>query len=321
MAEITKKPQTKDAPEHSDSASKNSIDKAYKLYSKIKIFDTIFKLFFEDDENVRQLYESLSNRKIRAEDIERITLEEGKSFDSQLRNDLSFIVKNEHAQDEFVILTEAQSTWNKSMAYRFWEYNTAIFRKYVTDHHLDSQEDEFCLPRPRFYLIYTGEGARPRKLKFSNVYGPVKTDSYDLDFGIHVISSASSKTLPGEYIGFCNLVKDLRSEHRDYVKFVDELRKKCIKKRYAHFEKFIDDHKEAMEHAMEQEFRSEKEFRNFMTKRDKIVGDEAVRIATPEIKQQTIIELYTEHLISVEAAANKLNMTVPEFEEFLKTLV
>jgi predicted HTH domain antitoxin len=37
-----------------------------------------------------------------------------------------------------------------------------------------------------------------------------------------------------------------------------------------------------------------------------------------EKEKELIIELYTEHLISVEGAANKLNMTVPAFEELLK---
>ena len=70
--------------------------------------------------------------------------------------------------------------------------------------------------------------------------------------------------------------------------------------------KFIDDHKAEMEGEMEQVFMSEQEFSDYMDERDK------------EKEKELIIELYTEHLISVEGAANKLNMTVPEFEELLK---
>ncbi len=57
---------------------------------------------------------------------------------------------------------------------------------------------------------------------------------------------------------------------------------------------------------MEQVFMSEQEFSDYMDERDK------------EKEKELIIELYTEHLISVEGAANKLNMTVPAFEELLK---
>ena len=70
--------------------------------------------------------------------------------------------------------------------------------------------------------------------------------------------------------------------------------------------KFTDDHKAEMECEMEQVFKSEQEFSDYMDERDK------------EKEKELIIELYTEHLISVEGAANKLNLTVPEFEELLK---
>ena len=65
---------------------------------------------------------------------------------------------------------------------------------------------------------------------------------------------------------------------------------------------------------MEQAFRNEQDFDDFLAERDKIV----VAKATPEIKKQTVIELYTEGLLSAEAAAKKLNMTVPAFLELVK---
>ncbi len=77
---------------------------------------------------------------------------------------------------------------------------------------------------------------------------------------------------------------------------------------------------------MEQAFRNEQEFDDFLDERDaardKIVvakaTPEIVAKATPEIKKQTVIELYTEGLLSAEAAAKKLNMTVPAFLELVK---
>ena len=87
---------------------------------------------------------------------------------------------------------------------------------------------------------------------------------------------------------------------------------------YGLFVKFIDDHKAEMECEMEQVFKSEQEYSDYMDERDKEKEKEVIKNITPEIRKQTVIELYTEHLISVEGAANKLNMTVPEFEELLK---
>ena len=81
---------------------------------------------------------------------------------------------------------------------------------------------------------------------------------------------------------------------------------------------------------MEQAFRNEQEFDDFLDERDavrdKIVLAKAtpdiVAKATPDIKKQTVtetvIDLYTKGLLSAEAAANELNMTVPAFLDLVK---
>ena len=78
--------------------------------------------------------------------------------------------------------------------------------------------------------------------------------------------------------------------------------------------KFTDDHKAEMECEMEQVFKSEQEFSDYMDKKE----NELTETIRNQTRIQMAIELYTEHLLSVEGAANKLNMTVPEFEELLK---
>ncbi len=154
MVEIAENPQTQDAPETSVSDITELNNKGYKLYPKVKLYDVIFKRFFESDENLKKLYESVSNRKIRVEDIERVTLEEGKSFETQMTNDLGFLVKNADGQDEFLFLVEAQSTWNDNMPYRFWDYIVEIFRKYTRDHHLDKHGDVHFFSSPAVLLSY-----------------------------------------------------------------------------------------------------------------------------------------------------------------------
>ena len=84
---------------------------------------------------------------------------------------------------------------------------------------------------------------------------------------------------------------------------------------------------------MARTFRSQQDFDDYMAQRDKIVvakatpeivakaTPEIVAKATPEIKKQTFIELYTEGLLSAEAAAKKLNMTVPVFLDLVKASV
>ncbi len=69
---------------------------------------------------------------------------------------------------------------------------------------------------------------------------------------------------------------------------------------------------------MNQIFMSEQEFSDYMDEKEKAV----IKNATPEIRKQAIIETITElydmKQISLENAANKLNLTVPQFEELLK---
>ena len=79
MEEMAENPQTQDVPETSATDLAELKEKGCILYSKVKIYDVVFKRFFAVDENVKKFYESVSNRKIRLEDIERVTLEEGKS--------------------------------------------------------------------------------------------------------------------------------------------------------------------------------------------------------------------------------------------------
>ena len=271
MEEITENQIKQGTAEDSGRTGINSDHEAYQLYRKINIYDTVFKLFFQDLENVRKFYESLTNRNIRVENIEKVTLEEGTSFDSQLRNDLGFIVKNDHAQDEFVILTEAQSTWNDNMPYRFLEYVTANFREYIKSHKIErSTKKRFYLPRPRFYLIYTGmQNSKPDKLRFSEMYGDVSVDDDILNFSVHVFSSASTDTVHGQYIGFCKIVSDLRKSCKDYVEFVSAIREECCNKGYNLFEEFIDNHKTEMEAEMDQVFEDELSLTIIFKKREK----------------------------------------------------
>jgi hypothetical protein len=56
-----------------------------------------------------------------------------------------------------------------------------------------------------------------------------KRDGFDLDFGIHVITSPDSKTVPGQYVGFSKSVSHLRKECENYGQFMKKLREECCK--------------------------------------------------------------------------------------------
>ena len=365
MKKISEKHHTHDTIKNSGSSGIKSDHEAYQLYRNMNIYDTVFKLFFQNVENIRKFYVSLTHQEVRVENIEKVTLEEGTSFDSQLKNDLGFLVKNDQAQDEFVILTEAQSTWNDNMPYRFLEYVTTIFREYVKSHNFDKYHGRIYLPRARFYLIYTGKQTIPDKLRFSEThYRNVRTDNDDLSFGVTVFSTECADTVQGQYIGFCKIVSALRTTTRDHVEFVSMVLKECCNKGYKLFQKFIEDNKAEMEEQMEQVFYNERVFSDYIQTREKVAAKNAIEKATPQIAKDAvekatpqiakdavekatpqivkdavekatpqiakdatekanlkmIVDLYKDHLISVEVAASKLNMNVPAFEEMLSEI-
>ncbi len=65
---------------------------------------------------------------------------------------------------------------------------------------------------------------------------------------------------------------------------------------------------------MEQAFRNEQEFDDFLDERDAARD----KIVAAEAERKMLIGLYTEGLLSAEAAAKKLNMTVPAFLDLVK---
>ncbi|WP_406042924.1 hypothetical protein [Succinimonas sp.] len=65
---------------------------------------------------------------------------------------------------------------------------------------------------------------------------------------------------------------------------------------------------------MEQAFRNEQEFDDFLDERDAARD----KIVAAEAERKMLIGLYTKGLLSLEAAANELNMTVPAFLDLVK---
>ena len=68
---------------------------------------------------------------------------------------------------------------------------------------------------------------------------------------------------------------------------------------------------------MEQAFRNEQDFDDFLDERDAARD----KIVAAEAERKMLIGLYSEGLLSAEAAAKELNMTVPAFLELVKTSV
>ena len=156
---------------------------------KRKSKDSVFVKFFSYIENVKQLYEEFHPEitDLKEEDIQVQTLDS--AIVNTIYNDLGFIVK-----DRYVVLVEAQSTWNPNMALRMLFYISETYRRYL----IDTQQSEHStskvnLPKPELYVIYTGEQEKPEEISFSEEFFGGNSD---IELKIKVLSKVDAFPLP-----------------------------------------------------------------------------------------------------------------------------
>ncbi|WP_406038661.1 hypothetical protein [Succinimonas sp.] len=310
--------------------------------TKVKTYDTTFKLIFENPDNVVRLYNELTNNRIGARQIEVITLTEGKSLITALCDDLGFLVKNNSMIDDYIILIEAQSTWNPNMGLRMFRYLGMLYEKYLNMRKLNPDIlPPMYIPKPKFYILYTGSGHRPDKIWMSEMYNPKEeVVPEDLNFAIFVLSESNSKTLSGEYIGFCKTFakyKKLCDTFGEcYLKTIAECRTK------GYLISFIDEHEKEVKKAMDFNYTDRRDFDIYMDHFETQVRAEgeakglaegkakglaegkakgrAEGLAEGEAKGKitTTLDFYKKKLITREAAIEQLGVTPSEFEDLLK---
>lgn len=130
--------------------------------------DSLFRDIFKDVRRLSPIYEALEGEAVEVSDIKLTTLDEA-FFDSE-KNDVSFIVKNQH-----MILVEHQSTLNENMPLRILWYIAELYRQYVGPR-LPYRVKRVPLPAPKFYVFYNGTAERPPrwKLRLSDAFGERK---------------------------------------------------------------------------------------------------------------------------------------------------
>ena len=77
---------------------------------------------------------------------------------NQEYNDLSFIVRN-----HYMILVEAQSTWNDNILIRLPKYYFQILDQYLTSTEQNLLGEKVTIPIPEFYVVYTGDPSKVPK--------------------------------------------------------------------------------------------------------------------------------------------------------------
>ena len=137
--------------------------------------DSIFRLLFNDEEKIRELYGALSGEPVGADvPIVIRTLEDAVFLD--IKNDLAFTIG-----DKYVVLIEHQSTVNQNMPVRMLSYVTRIFEK-LYERKAFYRTGRLKLPMPEFYVFYNGrqEMGEKEELRLSESFSEAEKTSLEL---------------------------------------------------------------------------------------------------------------------------------------------
>ena len=132
--------------------------------------DSLFRDIFNHANRLPDIYEALIGDRVTPKDITLATINE--TLFTGIKNDISFIVRN-----QYVLLTEHQSTVNKNMPLRLLMYLAEIYRRYV-DQDAIYKKNLILLPAPKFYVFYNGEAEMPDRweLRLSDAFEGRKGD-------------------------------------------------------------------------------------------------------------------------------------------------
>ena len=183
---------------------RNRTVKATKKYK-----DTIFRMLFENKENLLSLYNAMNHKNyIDADALQVVTLEN--SIYMGMKNDLAFIL------DMNLYLYEHQSTYNPNMPLRDLFYISNEYQKLVVQKSLYSSVLQ-KIPAPKFVVFYNGtkEIEDVSEFRLSSAY-ECQTDDPDLELRVTVLNVNEGHNQ--ELMEHCQTLKE-------YAQYVAKVRK------------------------------------------------------------------------------------------------
>lgn len=265
---------------------------------KRKSKDSVFVKFFQDKKNILQLYQEFHPEEadLNVDDITVQTLDS--VMVNTIYNDLGFLVK-----DKFVMLVEAQSTWNPNIALRMLIYLVETFTRYLkSTGQSEHSGTKVKLPKPELYVFYSGTGEKPKVISLNDEFFE---GTADIDVKVKVLSKVDT-TLSGQYIGFCKAFDEIRKNGKDGVEIAKETFRICIEKGY--LADFMKAHEMEVIDMMTQLFDEEEIRKRYDIAERK---NQAIQIAINFLKMKEF---------SVETIANGTGLTVAEVEALAKNM-
>ena len=271
--------------------------------------DTIFRMLYRDKKNLLELYNGLNNTNYtNEEDLSVETLEN--ALYMSVKNDVAFVL------DHRLNLYEHQSTYNPNMPLRDLFYVSSEYQKMVKDSSLYSTK-KVRIPAPRFIVFYNGIKERPERevLKLSDLYEiededpslELKVTILNINAGKNVGLREKCKTL-NEYMLYVERVRHYMKNKRLSVEAaVSRAINECIKEGI--LTEFLSKQKAEAIKVSIFEFDEEKEWRLF--------GEAERSLGYEKGREELLISLVNDNLISIAEAANRLGISESEFKKYL----
>ena len=162
-----------------------------------------FSYLFSQPEYMLQLYQVMhpEDTETREEDFKQI-IAQGNSLAVERCSDLGFQVR-----DKLIILMEAQSELSLDIPMRMLMRLADTYKDFVVENKVSLyREKPVSIPRPEFYVVYTGtEEAVPEVLSLG---GPGSVEAE-----VKVLRTNGSGNILDQYIQFCEILKKQMSLH------------------------------------------------------------------------------------------------------------
>ena len=190
---------------------------------------SLFEAIFSRKEYLIQLYRVLhtEDTETTENNLTDITLK-NVLYNSQY-NDLGFMVGN-----RLMVLVEAQSTWSRNIVARLLLYRADTWKQIIQSNRYLMYSDSIIeLPKPEFYVVYTGQKEVPSKLLLSDIYYKGEKGMLEMEVQVRTLPSGHRPEEPNildQYILFCQTFDRYRIKYpNDSEKSIKETLEYCEK--------------------------------------------------------------------------------------------
>lgn len=196
-----------------------------KPFVKRNVKDSVFCNLFADPENQLKLYQFLhpEDTTVTVDDFHTVTIEN--ILTDQMYNDLGFLVK-----DRLLFLVEAQSSWSINIIPRIVMYLGESLNNYIVSTGQKRYgSKKLQIPKPEFYVVYTGEDKKNVKEIYSLADEFFDGDNSFIDVKVKILQAEEGmKDIVTQYITFTKILADQEKKYGRTQQAILETIRICI---------------------------------------------------------------------------------------------